>query len=403
MFCAGITQFACKNYCWEFEATRNEVLIANIYIIIFILVFAISRIKIFPQKVVGTKNITLDGKSQIVCRDGLLFGIEFFMLATGGYAIAKNGFSILFSRELFGSNSFSSLISNSALRQVVSAIINATCMFCVVLSLNNIKKRRTAKGVLFLIVALIDLLINVPPLAVPRFAFAGIYGGIFLYFSKRLKKGRKFAYILFFGLLVVFPALNAFRYISNGLDLKRINESFGEITNNFTRADYDSYTMLLYSIRYIRTYGITYGKQLLGAILFFIPRTLWSQKPGGSGALIIECLAPSYINPNVSCPIIGEGLINFGFVGVLLFSFVIGKCSKAMDDLYWNKTKKTSDCYNCIYSYITLFSLFMFRGDLMSSIAFLMGMVMITIFLSVLFRKKTRNEKFKSLDIKNGK
>lgn len=398
LFCAGITQFASKKFCWEFAPTTTEVLQANIFIVAFILIFAASSIRVLPKNLLNANKGSFLVNNSIVCKDGWLLGIELLMLICGGYAVARGGFGILLSRELFEESSFSALINNSAMRQVVLSAINAACMFCVVLSLSNLKKRRTIQSYVFFIASLIALLINVPPLAVPRFTFAGVYGGVFLYFSNRIKKGKRFAYILSFGLLIIFPILNAFRYVSNDLDLNLIEESLGEITNNFTKADYDSYTMLLYSIRYINVYGVTYGKQLLGTILFFIPRAFWPQKPGGSGALIIERLAPPYINPNVSCSIIGEGLMNFGFVGVVLFSFVIGKISKAMDDLYWNRMNRVDGCYGYMYPYITLFSLLLFRGDLMSSTAFLIGMVAVTIFLSVLFRGETEKETYRSLD-----
>ena len=50
MFCAGITQFATGKFCWEFRPATEEVQAANLYIILFLIIFSISNVKIFKEK-----------------------------------------------------------------------------------------------------------------------------------------------------------------------------------------------------------------------------------------------------------------------------------------------------------------------------------------------------------------
>ena len=185
--------------------------------------------------------------------------------------------------------------------------------------------------------------------------------------------------------------MNAFRGIyTEDVTWDFIKKSMGTISNNFATADYDAYTMLVYTIRYTREYGITWGRQLLGVLLFFVPRSMWNEKPGGSGATIIEQMAPSYINPNVSCPIIGEGVMNFGFVGVVIFAIALSKVISSLDDAYWN-TWRYSDCFEkLMYPVMVLFALFLFRGDLMSSFAYLFGMVISMLGVAYFYRNKSK-------------
>lgn len=389
MFCAGITQFATGKFCWEFRPATEEVQAANLYIILFLIIFSISNVKIFKEKNAQKKfSLLLHKQHRFKIIPFML--IEIVLLVCGLYAIIRGGgIKMLFSRESFSAYSFSSIINNTAINQIVSAAITSSCIFCMVLSLNQLKIRKGIQSVLLVGMAAVAMFINVPPLAVPRFSFVCAYGGIFLYFSKWIKKGRRFAYILAFGLLIVFPALNAFRFASGKITLEMIQASMGKIGDNFTNADYDSYTMLVYCLRYVNVYGITYGSQLLGALLFFVPRNIWGSKPMGSGSLIIKSLAPSYINQNVSCSFIGEGYLNWGGLGVCVFAFLLSKISKKADDLYWEKERYIDGCFKNIYSYTALFSLFLFRGDLMSSTAFLTGMIVVTIFLSYLFREQS--------------
>lgn len=391
LFCAGITQFATGKFCWAFTPSIQEVERANIYVIVFMFIFAISKIKISrglsiqkPQRFFSFGKVTF----KIV---PFLF-IELLLLLLGTSAFIRGGgIAMFFSRELFSKNSFVAFIDNKAFGQIVDAVITAGCIFCTILSL-NLLKQKSRYSMILVILSIVTMLINIPPLAVARFSMVSAYGSIFLYFSSWIKKGKRFAYILSFGLLVVFPALNAFRYDGGEITIEVIQKSIGEITSNFTNADYDSYTMLVYSLRYVETYGVTYGRQLVGVLLFFIPRSLWAGKPGGSGSMIIESLAPSYINPNVSCSIIGEGILNFGFLGILLFAFILGKISTKLDDYYWNKTINKDCCFKNIYSYMVFFALFMFRGDLMSTTAFLVGMIVSTIAFSCLFKDKKQNK-----------
>ena len=400
LFCGGMTQFADNRFCWEFIPTKEEILYANGYILLFMAVFALSGISVLRVKKSRRAALSRLLESNLRLNTVLFLSLQVILLLCGGYALRARGLAILFSRELFDTYSFSSMIASSSIRSVVGAVINSVCMCCAILAMEQFKKRENVRNAFFMVLALITLLIHVPPVAVPRFTFAGVYGGIFLYTFDWIKKGKRFAYILILGLFMIFPMLNAFRYASSdGISLELIRSSIGEVTENFKKADYDAYTMVVYSVRYVQTHGITWGKQLLGAALFFVPRKLWPGKPEGSGSMIISEMAPSYINSNVSCPIVGEGILNFGVAGVLLFSFLLGKIAGKIDRLYWERWNRNRSCGGIMYCYVILFALLLFRGDLMSSTAFLTGMVVTTIAFCFLFRERRSHGDEVSADV----
>ena len=80
---------------------------------------------------------------------------------------------------------------------------------------------------------------------------------------------------------------------------------------------------------------------------------------------------------NVSCPLPGEALINMGIIGVVLFSAIIGKMMKRLDEQYWDENESRSLTIEILYPVLVIFFFFMNRGDLMSSMAYMMSYVVV--------------------------
>ena len=127
--------------------------------------------------------------------------------------------------------------------------------------------------------------------------------------------------------------------------------------------------MILYALEY-KYYGITYGS-VIGSV-FFIPRVIWFAKPMGSG-IMLGSFGNSFTNG--SSPLIAEGLINFGAIGVMLFGFCYGKLVAYLDMYYWKHIydEQRWTYLTLIYPFCLSMFFFMLRGDLMSSFAFSTG------------------------------
>lgn len=92
--------------------------------------------------------------------------------------------------------------------------------------------------------------------------------------------------------------------------------------------DYDSFAQIVNSIQVAATQGFS-PQQLLGPVLFWVPRSMWSTKPVDTGVLIGE--AKGYFFTNLSAPLWAEGYIAAGWFGALaiigLLGYIIGRSS----------------------------------------------------------------------------
>ena len=86
------------------------------------------------------------------------------------------------------------------------------------------------------------------------------------------------------------------------------------------------------------------------------------------------------INGNVSEPFLAEFYINFGYLGLVLFSIMTGCIFKTLDSLYWNHSS-VGQYLKMIYPFLSLITIFICRGDMMSTVSFTFG-TLVTAFLA---------------------
>jgi len=382
MFCGGLTQFATEAFRWDLKPSLKEVEITNYLIFIWIIVFSIARKVNIKIKCGSWKKRSIFEQKLYISNTKILF-LTVMLICNGIYTIIVSGWRSLLIREVFSTAGVIGLTNIQSIQMILSTFLRGFSIWTMMIALNNLIRIKNKSNIAIFILATIAIGLNVPPSGVARFVLAAAYGGILIYNCEFLKKGRTLLYILAVGLLIVFPLLNAFRGIyTTSVNMEFIKQSLGNISSNFAKADYDAYTMLVYSVRYVSKYGIRHGQQLWGVLLFFIPSSLWENKPSGSGAMIIEKMA-SGINPNVSCPIIAEGFINFGIIGIIIFAFLAGYITKRLDLRYWECWENKNSMGKMIYSFLLLYFLFLCRGDLMSTFTYLLGYL----FSAILFRR----------------
>lgn len=385
MFSAGISQFANNSFRWDFIPTIDEVKIANNIIILWCILYSILFF-IFDNR----KNRRETKKIQIFYPEyNIWINIVLIILVVlSCFTIYLVDFKSFFVRSLYEDSSLNKLFNQSSLSLLVLSLIRGLSLWTTMIFASRVKYCKNLRNVSYFIISILCSLLLVPPLGVARYVFACFYGGLFLLYFDFFKKKNVFIYILFVGLLVLFPMLNAFRGLyTTDVANSFIKESIGNIEDNFSTSDYDSYTMLIYTVRYCAKEGITNGRQLLGTILFFIPRSIWKNKPGGSGALIIEKMATTYVDPNVSCPFIAEGYMNFGIFGVICFCVLFVCMVRTIDYYYWKVWKDKSSYGQMFYSFAIFYFVFLLRGDLMSSFSTLCGYVFTFIMLRLLTKK----------------
>ena len=221
------------------------------------------------------------------------------------------------------------------------------------------------------------LLLNLPTSTARYYAFF-ILLTLFLYQDKS-KYGFKLIALMTFGIFAS-SILNSFRYIKNFSQLNSAVDidSFSTV-NYLLTGSFDAYEMLAIAINYVNNTTPLWGKNFLGAALFFVPRSMWPDKPIGSGAF----LADNYFSKlglydgfsNLSCPLIAESYLGFGYLGVVIISILAGILIGSMDRYYKHTLSKEKKNPITILYYL-LCSMFFFnlRGDLMSSLAYTIAM-----------------------------
>lgn len=211
-------------------------------------------------------------------------------------------------------------------------------------------------------------LISAFPLGIPRFAAAALYLPLLILLFPQLSKGRNFSFLLLFGIVYVFPIINQFRWYKEGKMLQSgVDFSF------FFEGHFDSYQSFL---MIVSENFVTYGHQLLGVLFFYIPRGLWSDKPIGSGGVIAKEFNLSW--HNISANFFAEGYINFGLIGCYLFAFLLAFLMAKYDNKMWYSRDQINgiDFFRPFYLILIGFLFFILRGDLMSSVSFLISILL---------------------------
>lgn len=202
------------------------------------------------------------------------------------------------------------------------------------------------------------------PTALARNAAAMIWIPIFLALYGKNLKNNIFMWVMIFALFFLFPFFNNFRHYDGHVDITWSLDFFNDI--NFDASEIFIATM--------KVDFITYGRQLLGALLFFFPRRFWPNKPGGSGSELVEYM-DGYFS-NVSMPFFAEGYVNFGYFGVIIFTIFLAWLSVKLDNLYWFKWSKSQSLKRGYYYILIGAIIFIMRGDLMSSFAYTIGLML---------------------------
>lgn len=214
------------------------------------------------------------------------------------------------------------------------------------------------------IILLLLMLLTNAPTGMPRFAVAAFYIPVAFLYLKSLKKRHNFAFLMVIAIVVIFPFLNTFRAAAEGRLIS---------LDMFVSAHFDSYQMFM---RVVSTDFITYGRQLLGVIFFFVPRSLWPDKPIGSGYLVAH--ENGYFFDNLSMNFFGEGYINFGLIGVILFAFFLGYVNARMDRKYWKEAGSSIPLFSLIFFEATGMEFAIMRGALLNILPVLIGYILMT-------------------------
>lgn len=168
------------------------------------------------------------------------------------------------------------------------------------------------------------------PISNPRFWFLTVaVSAVLVLTRERLQLFRLTMVSALAAALLLFPLADYFRY-ENGPSGRYQGAGWLELV---ATKDYDQMTMFANTVSYVEdASGHTLGRQLLGAVFFWFPRSMWPDKPIDSGVEV--GIYMNNVNTNLSEAIWAELWLDFGVVGMALGLLLLGVACARADSWY---------------------------------------------------------------------
>jgi hypothetical protein len=262
---------------------------------------------------------------------------------------------------------------NSALRLIISILGRTTPVIILIISLYAKDKTfftRSFQFIFFCFFLLADF-----PTSTSRFFF----GAYIIAIISVIIRNKKISMLWLFTSLVisfmfVLPIMNAFR-VKTFSAIKIQSPQSKRNTDDYyvPGADFDAYGTLVDTVSYVDQYEMQYGHQVLGVILFFVPRDIWPDKPAGSSLIFMKHTTAKFFNLSTALP--AEGYIDFSIFGVALYAAVFAYLIAKLDGSYWYSSfdHKFSSLTMVFYPFFVPYVIIIMRGSLLSMYAYTMG------------------------------
>jgi hypothetical protein len=161
-------------------------------------------------------------------------------------------------------------------------------------------------------------------------------------------------------IVVVFPFAAFFRYTS----IAQLPRLEGIVTQYSTSGDYDSYQQIAAGIEYVDVYGFDDGRHLLGPALFWVPRSIWHDKPRDSGQILASFKGYSYTN--LSAPLWIELYLSAGFPLALVGFISLGFVWRRLDDAFARSSPYTGGIIRIVVPLLAVYQFALLRGSLLT-------------------------------------
>ena len=375
MVVAPMFQFLTNFKLWNYTISNNTYLVSNLLIMFWLVTYKIFYIFFFSNSSKRYKNST---NKKIPYNSSILFMLYVLTLFCFSFIVSKVSISGLFTRS---TNHVS--FDSGAIITIVESLCRSIPVYTLVYSYFYCKATKKSK-LLLLFPLIFTILLNFPS-SVARYWLGIVYIGIILVFFQKSIKNKKFDIFLICLFAILFPIFQLFKWYGINV-LTDFNLLFSKFSSTYNNADFDAYSMLARGIDYVSQNGHTNGHQLLASLFFIIPRAIWSNKPVPSGQFIAESQHQFFTN--LSFPLIGEGYLDFGIIGIFIFSIIFAKITSKLDFEYWNNSDK-SKVINYIYPFAFGIFIFLQRGSMQPVVVYTFAFYLFIMFFSLFFKKKS--------------
>ena len=353
-----------------------SVVFTNILILIFNIIFFLSYI-FFKKRFLSVKTEKTSKENS--------FTTPLIILVLFTICLLIGLFNYNFLLDEFIRPSWMELNESKASMLLRNKVLFLIPLGGIVITYSYLKEKNTITtntiiSFLILIFLLILLFIFKNPFTEKRNALGPIYITlIYLFYPKLINSNAKMFLFLFVSMILFFPIMSAFTHVeaSFGEILAKpqlILNSFvdsGGIVKTFNTLHYDAYANILATVEYVSVTGYSFGYQLLSTLLFFIPRSIWTSKPLSTGEVVGNYLIEehNFTFNNLSNPMVSEGFINFGIIGVILMALLLSYFIVK----FINWLNSYDSLKRIIAFYFALHLIFLLRGDFTNGVVYFIG------------------------------
>jgi oligosaccharide repeat unit polymerase len=253
-------------------------------------------------------------------------------------------------------------------------------LFNLIVLIMLIWARQTPHSRIASFILLIMLFAFVSPVGIPRSLAGALYIPLLtLVFMPRLYSKYAIICIVIFSVLFAAPVFDIFRNgdLSGEIDLAA---NFN-LTYLFA-GHFDAFYNL---VQVVELHFSTAGLQLIGALLFWVPRALWAGKPVGTSFDFAPYAGMRA--DNVSFPLTAEFYVDYGLVGVMLGMFLVGLLYRRLDRFLARKRRPGSlDSYMYVIAHqeMAVLGIYLLRGSFLGSFSYTVGVASTFAVLAVL-------------------
>lgn len=298
--------------------------------------------------------------------NGHYFALFFLLLTVSLFAIILFWDGLFTSRQGFG-YTLGRIFPNGPTALLAYNFLMLVPVFGTAIGLRaSLENRRYGWTFLYLILLLFAAVIN-NPLINPRFRLAGLA----LYFIDYFFSGKKLRLLVVVVMLgiAIAPLFHFFRLGKQNIYVEHKKEQFSD---TFLSYDYDAFQIACYTVLTVEQRGITWGANIAGALLGFVPRVWWEGKPRQTSYIIYETMIKhrKVGTENLSTPLMAEGYFAFSWVGVFLISLFYWSLSSKLFVVSLHNSNTLSFLFRCIFAGLVLIFL---RGTLIVAVPVVLG------------------------------
>lgn len=281
------------------------------------------------------------------------------------YFVARIGPATFFSSRDELAAARSAVFPDPATSTIVASVATLPLLVCVHAMTRFRRAQRLSTGTardftLMLPAALLAVLFAINVVTSSRYLFGTMAFSLLVLFGgfATRRRARLSMSALVFLLLAAFPLFSIFRRATASTTSQLGAAAF------VNSGDYDSFAQIINAVNYVAVEGVLWGTQLLGPVVFWVPRAAWPDKPIDTGVMLAQFRGYNF--ENLSAPFWSEAFLSGGWAGVVLLFLILGYVLKRAD-ARTGASLDSAGVFGITTAILSFYMLILLRGSLLQA------------------------------------